>query len=207
MKISGPKDTVPIMQIKDEDNKWVDVPSDYKFKVSDDIIEVRYRNLIENAQYEITASADSYRNNNETESPEETITRTYAVFSTNSYGVALGSPTMSATPNSFIATFLGGSSLEKITEVTYKFGIWGNSEAGTIAGTYLTSENSFTETLDDKSTFRYVFNPPELLENPAFSKNGALLEKAYTVKLSFKVGSNVINLDEMNFVYSKEEGK
>ena len=207
MKISGPKDLAPIMQIKDENNKWVDAPSDYKFKVIDDIIEVRYRNLKENTQYEITASADSYRNNEGTESPEETITRTYAVFSTNSYGVALGSPTMSATPNSFVATFLGGSSFDKIEEVTYKFGIWGNSEAGTIDGTYLTSEKPFIATLDDESTFRYVFNPPEILENPAFSKNGALLEKAYTVKLSFKVGSNVINLDEMNFVYSKEEGK
>lgn len=207
MKISGPKDTPPIMQIKDENGKWIDAPSDYKFKVSDDVIEVRYRNLKENTQYEITASADSYRNNEGIENPEETITRTYAVFSTNSYGVALGSPTMSATPNSFVATFLGGSSLEKIDEVTYKFGIWGNSEAGSIDGTYLTSEKPFIKTVDDESTFRYIFNPPEILENPAFSSKGALLEKAYTVKLSFKVGSNVINLDEMNFVYSKEEGK
>ncbi len=205
MKITGGNSQM-IMQIKDENGKWKDVSSDYKFDLTVDAIEVRFRNLEENTAYEVTASANSYRNNDSLEVKEEEITKSHTVYSTNSYGVALGLIDLSATPNSIVAKFLGGSSFEKVDSITYTIGIWGNSEAGsTIYGSYNTSDKPFQVSSDDPSTFRYVFNPEELVTKPAFAKAGSLIDgKTYTLMLDFKIGANNVTTDLMTVTYSKE---
>ena len=149
---------------------------DYAFSIEDinnQMHPIRITGLTANTAYSIVVFGTANLNNYDPEVPIAERTKVFqtdppiTVYSTDESGVAFGNVEFTATKNSIVLTFLGGSNISNVTRVEYTIGNWSNYDATnkefydetlTYHGEYLISENGFTsnETFDPQ----YTISPP-----------------------------------------------
>ena len=149
---------------------------DYAFSIEDinnQMHPIRFTGLSANTVYSVVVFGTANLNNYDPNIPIAARTRTFqtdppiTVYSTDESGVAFGNVEFTATKNSIVLTFLGGSNISNVTKVVYTIGNWSNYDATnkefydetlTYHGEYLISENGFTanETYDPQ----YTISPP-----------------------------------------------
>lgn len=193
-----------VLELKDEEGNYSKVSGDDYTTIPFDVNEAnksfRISGLKADTKYTIVVFADAFLNNyveaeKDLTDEEKRVKRTvvssksHTVYSANEYGVAFGHDLLySATANSIVVTFLGGSHFldttsdeRYVTKVRYTVGLWdGPADASTISGTYdleadLNKKFKYNAASDD-----WVFEI-----DPSEMKN--TLNATYEVNLSFEI--------------------
>ena len=136
-----------------ENGNYVTVASngeygDYSFSALVSENQIRITGLEENTRYTIEVYNMARINNYEIPIAERDvlISKSHVVYSTNVSGVAFGNELIySATANSFVVTFLGGSNFDNVREVWYTIGLWDSHQSTsdfTISDQYTIGENN-----------------------------------------------------------------
>ena len=195
---NGETSIVGDLQIKDGNN-WRTVAADgayesYSFDATISEQQLRITNLEADKRYTVEVYNMAYINNYDEEVPiaerNYRISKSFPVYSTNNSGVAFGKELIySATANSFVITFMGGSNFDNVREVGYTVARWGQ-DSGDFAysGNYVIGENNKRfEKFEDTGYWKFVIDDNRI--------NNSLGE-TYYIALSFKV---VNGEDEYNY--------
>jgi len=195
-KISG------TLELKNQDGNYDKISGDYSkepFDATESNKSFRISGLNPDTKYSILVFADAFLNNyveNEKDLTDDekrekrTIVapQSHTVYSANSYGVAFGELLYSATANSIVVSFLGGSHFlnettneRYVSKVKYTVAMWdGPADAPSISKTYdLEADTSKKFTRKAKNEdWEFVINPPDM---------NNILNATYEVGLSFEV--------------------
>ena len=181
------------LQVKNSDGTYTTVSSNgqyenYQLDATVTNKAIRIKGLQKNSAYTIyvTGIADINNANLSVSAREVEISKSHLVYSTNDLGVALGEKALAtATANSMVITFLGGSNFDNVRELTFTRGLWEN---GTLDSTFSYSyvigeDNKNFEVSKDNGGWQFVIDPPGLENEP---------DVTYKVILQFDIqGSNV----------------
>lgn len=126
------------------------------------------------------------------------ISRQYTVYTTNTYGIAFGNILFNATSNSFVITFKGGSSFDKITGIDYTIQVAdAQSTQQPIRGYYEIPKDKQIEISKESSEYYFVINPKNM-------KNQH--QTVYNVGISFDIDDNGNTIRLSNIDYKEFNG-
>ena len=190
---------------KNADGVFEEIPFDTSFDALELNKVIRISGLSENSAYSFTVYNDVYINNYDVNKPKEErryeISRSYTVYTTNTYGISFGQLLFNATANSFVVTFKGGSSFEKIVKINGTIQV--ADALSTQQPTYFEYEipkDKQIEISKESSEYYFVINNTE----PPI-KN--IHQTAYNISVSFTIdevdglGQNIVlsNIDYPGF--------
>ena len=140
---------------------------------------VRFTGLNADTVYSVVVYGEANVNNYNPDIPIAERKKIYqtdppiTVYSTDPSGVAFGEVSFTATKNSIILTFLGGSNINNVEKVEYTIGNWANYNADredfydetlTYHDIYLTSEHGFGHNANNDP--QYTISPPGMDNTP-----------------------------------------
>ena len=160
------------LQIKNADGDYETVPADTAFDALEvgKTLRVIGSGLEENTKYLFTVYNDVYINNY-SEDPEKDekeertyeISRSYTVYTSNTYGVSFGNIIYNVTSNSFIITFLGGSNFDNVVGLSYSIEVVDSlSTEAPVGGEYEIGDGKDQkqiEILNGSSEYQFTINP------------------------------------------------
>ena len=153
------------LQILNEDNNYVTIASgdnylSYEFDATVSNRAVRFKGLNENTKYVASVYSNAFINNASLEDKSVMVENVHTIYSTNSSGIAFGNDVYySATANSILINFPGGSSFDGVTSVIYSVLDYDKNEIKD-SGTYIIGENDkYFEIFSDTDEWRFVIDP------------------------------------------------
>ena len=192
------------LQVKDEKGVFQDVvftEEADEFSALEINKTIRIIGLEGNSVYYFTVYNDVYIRNYDESKVDPTeedftyeISRSYTVYTTNTYGISFGNVLFNATSNSFVITFKGGSSFDKVVGIDYTIQVADalSTQIPTI-GYYKIPEEKQFEISKESSEYYFVINPAGLTNN---------LEEVYVIAISFDVedkDGNIIRLSNIDY--------
>ena len=116
------------------------------------------------------------------------------MYTTNTYGIAFGNLLFNATSNSFVITFKGGSSFDKIVGVDYTIQVADAlSTQQPIQGYYAVPDDKQIEISTESSEYYFVINPKGMTNKH---------QTVYNVGVSFDISDddgNIIRLSNIDY--------
>lgn len=198
----------------DSDGNYVTI-NDYEnheFSAEDINKRIRFTDLEENTKYTImvygTAYVNNYSEDISKEEREYEISKSHTIYTTNSYGVSFGKDVIaSATENSIVVTFLGGTNFDKVMEVNYTADLVdGTSSSKMYNGTDVVGAgNNKFEIYAGTDNYSYVIMPDGMK-----NEDGAVLNVKVTFKVEFPeedMGYVILDVYEGKVQYRIDEEK